>query len=618
MKLFKTDELDIEWILNDDDSFNELNTHHFINRLKEVNRLPINKVNILFSDDVWNLSQMSTLNVAKSRKTFHFSGVNEVYKEELKSYVIIKLLENKNKLQTIRSKKQELDLFFQFLYEQNVFSIKDTNSSHIEKYLNTRSSNARSTQRNSKSFILDFYKYYSSNFEDIFTTEIKNILKHDDFKAYKAYKNSSKTSNIPEQFFSNLIKLLLKCIKSEEKELELRSVACIILLESQTGLRTGELLTIRENGLKSTKLFNGEIGYYVEYETWKREKGNNKKTIERTNINELSKLAFNYLLELHSHSRKEKKSDYLYCPINKKTLPVDPEEFSKHAVGFFIYHGKELDIVDNKDKYPDLQTAQIKGRPYSNMYPHAKTISYPNNTQFRVHVCTDLYKQGVPLEYIKKFMGHLSSQMEGYYVRPAENQIQEDIDFSKKVIEDIVSGNAKLLGSNSKALTSKIDEFIVKGNFNVAKDIHEIAATLSESIPIRAKTGGVCIKSSPLRDCRKDVMTNELFCTYNVCPNIFHFFYMANISYRQCKELTETIALNEKRGHLKQAQKETNMLVQTARSKLFPELEELGKEIQKKGAEYIILEYPDLTEIATNFDDIFKEAKLWTRLNKTS
>lgn len=98
---------------------------------------------------------------------------------------------------------------------------------------------------------------------------------------------------------------------------------------------------------------------------------------------------------------------------------------------------------------------------------------------------------------------------------------------------------------------------------------------------------------------------------YSVCPNVFHFFYMADISYRQCKELGETIAINRTNGFMRQVQKEENMRQGIAQRKLLPELAELRKVVEKKGAEAVMMEYPDLVPIIEHLEEIEQEAKQW-------
>ena len=124
-------------------------------------------------------------------------------------------------------------------------------------------------------------------------------------------------------------------------------------------------------------------------------------------------------------------------------------------------------------------------------------------------------------------MSHLTSSMVRYHILPKSSP-QEDMEFSLKTLQEVVSGKTKILGDN-KGLSDNINEFINANHFNVATDLDEICKALANKIPIRQKTGGVCIKSSQLRECSMDAKTNEFYCAYGVCPNIVHFYYYADI-----------------------------------------------------------------------------------------
>ena len=207
-------------------------------------------------------------------------------------------------------------------------------------------------------------------------------------------------------------------------------------------------------------------------------------------------------------------------------------------------------------------------------------------------------------------MGHLSHEMEGYYVRP-KNTIQEDLAFSTEILKDIVTGNARLLGGD-KGLKEKIDNYISENKLSVYDDLDKICSLLSEKIPIRQKLGGVCIKSSVLRECSIDAKTNEFYCAYSVCPNIFHFYYMADISYRQAKELTDSIRINKERGLLRQVQKDQNTLLTIIRKKLIPEIDELKYMINTKGLEFVYQNHPEVQPIAENLEAIERNIQEWT------
>ena len=138
---------------------------------------------------------------------------------------------------------------------------------------------------------------------------------------------------------------------------------------------------------------------------------------------------------------------------------------------------------------------------------------------------------------------------------------------------------------------------------------------LAKKLPIRQKTGGVCIKSSQLRECSMDAKTNEFYCAYGVCPNIVHFYYMADVTYRQCKELQETININKERGHMRQVEKETNMLYTITKKRLIPELEDLKAVIKRDGFESVYEIHPEVQPIVENIDIIEKEAITWSTKN---
>ena len=181
-------------------------------------------------------------------------------------------------------------------------------------------------------------------------------------------------------------------------------------------------------------------------------------------------------------------------------------------------------------------------------------------------------------------------------------------------MQEVVSGKTKILGDN-KGLSDNINEFINANHFNVATDLDEICKILAKKIPIRQKTGGVCIKSSQLRECSMDAKTNEFYCAYGVCPNIVHFYYYADITYRQCKELQETININRARGHMRQVEKETNMLYNIAKTRLLPELEDLKSVIERDGFESVYEMHPEVQPIVENMDTIEKEAITWSTKN---
>ena len=612
-------DLGLEFIYPESYEPSNPNTNTFIDTIKKINKIPFSKGEYYYSDDFWDFSKYTTLNITKKTLKFNFNLCCETFKDDLKNYVLLQILENSNKIQTTHKEFRVLYNFFNHAESKGFYHIKDITDKEIQSFLDIYSYNSIPTQRFQRSTMKKFYSYYAANFEDLITPTKLKLFEHESARVYYTHKENNKIPDIPKEYFD---KFLAACIKiaNDETDTKLhRAIACMYIIISQTGLRVGECLGLEIDSLETVSIFNGEKAYYIKYKTWKSGVGNNTCTIQRTYVNELTKKAYDTLIELYKDDRKKNGLSYLYLgstvTINKNAYPIDPNSFGKAQATFCGYLNKYFEIINIDDSlYPGITRKKISSLDsITRHYPNAKTIAMPKNHQFRVHVCTELYKKGVPLKYIQKFMAHLSNEMEGYYVRPTKKNPQEDMDFTLDTLKKIVTGETKLLGGNA-SLIEKINQFIKENNYNVSTDLNEICKKLAAKIPIRQKTGGVCIKSSILRECSKDAKTNEFYCSYGVCPNIFHFYYMANISYRQTKELVETIKINKERGLMRQVQKENHMLQTIIKQKLLPELDELKNMVNKKGIEAILLEYPDLQFIIENLKDIYMEVDIWKNM----
>lgn len=595
------------------------NIEHFINVIKKVNKIPFNKGNMCYSDMIWDFAPYTTLNIAKKNLKFKFSLCCDTFRDDLKNYVLLQILENNSKIQTTHKEFRTLYQFFNHAEKNGFFDVQDITDQEIKDFLATYEESSLVTKLWNKTVLKKYYSFYAANFKDLLTEDRKKIFENDNIRATYAHKENMKMKDIPKEYFD---KFLAGCVKVADDTSEpkfIRGVACMYIIMSQTGLRIGECLGLTVDSLETVKIFNGEETHYMTYKTWKREKGNNGYSIQKTYINELSKKAFETLVAIYDEDRKETGVNYLYLggsyTIKNKNYPIDPNTYNKTQRIFATSLNKHFQVFDLPDNaYPEIDRANITSDYHIATYlPGKSTLALPKNHQFRVHVCTELYNKGVPLKYIQKFMSHLSCEMEGYYVRPTKQNPQENMDFTLDTLKKIVTGETKLLGGHA-SLMDKINEFIKENHYNVETDLTTICEKLAKKIPVRQKTGGVCIKSSMLRECSNDAQTNEFYCAYGVCPNIFHFYYMADVSYRQAKELTETIKINEERGLMRQVEKEQHMLWSIVKKKLIPELEELKNVINKKGVTAVITEYPDLAHIIENMNEIEKEVAVWSNL----
>lgn len=624
-------ELQCNYTLLNDFTLNSKQSNSYIHALKALNKLPFDKFDIYYSDDLWDFSLASNLNIMKKSLKFNFGLMeNSAFKDDVKNYVLLSILENKTKIQTIHWRFYAIKTFLlEVENKYHVYNIEDISIPIVKGYLTMiRDTSSVVQLRKIKTTLKTFFMQYSANFKDVASKGLLNLFEQDDPKAFKAYQYAHRSQDIPKDYFNQLVSACIQIMNDETEALYDRGTACLYIILSQTGLRIGEILGLRVGCVHTTSIFNGEEAHYLEYSTWKRENGNNTSTSALTYVNELTYEAYNILIQIYAERRQKFDLDYLYMGgknPSKKSFPFNSETFKHTAFRFFIKLDNMglLEAVNlAPDKYPTLHVFNPgvpnmvrngKTRPGKTLSEKVNTVTFPDSQQFRFHCCSVLADKGVPLEYIQRFMSHLTSDMVRYHMLP-QSSPQEDMEFSLKTLREVASGKTKILGDN-KGLSESIKKFIEENNFKVATDLEEICETLAKKLPIRQKTGGVCIKSSQLRECSMDAKTNEFYCAYGVCPNIVHFYYMADVTYRQCKELQETININKERGHMRQVEKETNMLYTITKKRLIPELEDLKAVIKRDGFESVYEIHPEVQPIVENMDTIEKEAITWSTKN---
>lgn len=181
---------------------------------------------------------------------------------------------------------------------------------------------------------------------------------------------------------------------------------------------------------------------------------------------------------------------------------------------------------------------------------------------------------------------------------------------SEKIIREIAVDDLTPIGVMGSDLQENIKIFIKNRHLDVKKDIHQIQEALGKNLIIRQKAGGVCIRTS-LTPCARDAQTDEDMCAYSPCPNFFQFYYMADLSYMDFQTLQKTYAENLSNGRTRAAQKELQKIKDLLRRRLTPELDELDREIARKGKDHVIIRNPSLRIIIDNESAIREEIALW-------
>lgn len=271
--------------------FNKEDTNGFIKNVKERNLLPLDKLEIYYSDDYWDFGGYQTTNISATHYHFDFSKTHDCFKDDLKNYVLVNVIEARKKINVIKSEFRFIQQFMQYCTEIGVFEIQHIDSGCVKKWVESslRQCSEKSNQ-NKVSAIRSFCEYYNANFKNFFPKEfyddINGII---DVSLLKAESENGKTPDIPANLFNEIIAATISTIDDKEAPVYYRALACMLLMQSQVGLRTGELFNLRVGCVKIVTTANGDTAYYIEYKTWKRHHGTKKSSTEISYVNDLFK-----------------------------------------------------------------------------------------------------------------------------------------------------------------------------------------------------------------------------------------------------------------------------------------------------------------------------------------
>lgn len=280
----------------------------------------------------------------------------------------------------------------------------------------------------------------------------------------KALKEN-KTKPIPEDIFDKILQCALK-------ENDILTKAGIII-QSQTGLRINEVLSIRQGCVYTTS-----DGYdYMEVTLSKTEKG--EPIIHKVFINELVKNTVTELEEYTKELRKESGLKELFIIKKRKIRNINVSEYGTIIISPFI---KRWDIRDSK----------------GNTYPL-------KSHQFRATFVRELIKQKVPIAHIMKQFAHVSIEMTSHYLTLKEEEVKE-------IYSDMILGkDSKIAGLRAKEIKSKLDE---QFRGKTEQEIDDIVSNLSKSMSFNPLPTGVC-----LYDFRRGNCSDGDGCFFYNCPN---------------------------------------------------------------------------------------------------
>ena len=430
--------------------------------------------NSRYSDDVWDLRPFITAKTTKeSHKYIRFEYIYDAdMKETVKQYTYYKL--GKMKPQTVRGYiNSSLPMFIEFCSLNGIHSFTDVT---LEDYLNfnlwmkdekkvATGTGFRSCHVVEEIIRIGQIKGWDVPQFHLPKTETANQL----WNTNKSMR-TNKTKPIPEDVFD---KILYHAVHDEKDVLTKAG----IIIQSQTGLRISEVLSIQEGCVKHTS-----DGYdYMEVTLGKTEKG--EPIIHKVFINELVKDAIVELSEYTAELRKESGLKELFIQrITKKHNAIDvlaKDGYQAYKLNPFI---KRYDIRDNKGE----------------LYPLT-------SHQFRATFVRELIKRKVPIAMIMKQYSHVSIELTAHYLTLQEEEVKE-------IYSDmILSPESRIAGLRAKEIKGKLDDLF---HGKTEAEIDDVITDLAKTMSFNPLPTGVC-----LYDFRRGNCTDGDGCFMYNCPN---------------------------------------------------------------------------------------------------
>lgn len=430
--------------------------------------------NSRYSDDAWDLRPFITAKTTnESHKYIRFEYISDVdMKETVKQYAYYKL--GKSKPKTVRVYINGcLPMFIEYCSINGIHSFADIT---LEDYLNFN-------------LWMKDEKKVATGTGFITCHVVEEIIRIGQIKGWnvpqfhlpktetanqlwntKKSMRTNKTKPIPEDVFD---KILYHAIHDEKDVLTKAG----IIIQSQTGLRINEVLSIQEGCVKRTS-----DGYdYMEVTLGKTEKG--EPIIHKVFINNLVKDAIAELSEYTAELRKESGLKELFlCKNRNKGNLIDVYNSDRFGLRKYNAFIKKYDIRDNKGELYQLASHQ-----------------------FRATFVRELIKRKVPIAMIMKQYSHVSIEMTAHYLTLQEEEVKE-------IYSDmILSPESKIAGLRAKEIKGKLDDLF---HGKTEDEINGVITDLAKTMSFNPLPTGVC-----LYDFRRGNCTDGDGCFFYNCPN---------------------------------------------------------------------------------------------------
>ena len=460
-----------------------------------------------YSDDIWDLRPFITAkSVQTGQKWLRFEYISDAdIKETVKQYAYFKL--GKTKPKTVRDYiNTSLPQFIEYCSTNGIHSFADVT---LEDYLNfnlwmkDEKKVAMQTGFMSCHVVEEIIRIGQIKGWDVPQFHLPKTETANQLWNTNKSMRTNKTKPIPEDVFD---KILYHAVHDEKDVLTKAG----IIIQSQTGLRINEVLSIQEGCVKRTA-----DGYdYMEVTLGKTEKG--EPIIHKVFINDLVKDAIAELTKHTAELRKESGLKELFIIRNHGIRALNGSKWVEKRLPHFI---ERHDIRDNKGE----------------LYPLT-------SHQFRATFVRELIKRKVPIAMIMKQYSHVSIEMTAHYLTLQEEEVKE-------IYSDmILSPESKIAGLRAKEIKGKLDDLF---HGKTEAEIDNVITDLAKTMSFNPLPTGVC-----LYDFRRGNCTDGDGCFFYNCPNYITEVQFYPILKDELDLLEKEMARLKELGHEREWQKQ--------------------------------------------------------------
>ena len=584
----------------------------------------IQGVQIKFSDDYWDFSNLYVVGKQKCQYEFNFNanrgsvGLTDYYKLVLKLYLWYMINNKGIHYGGLRCKFAYTKAMFTEFSKKKIRSLEHLRVSDFKNIIDSKQFNYKSKylyKTNLKSLLIA-YSYLAHN---LYTKEFHAYLNDTDMSKIKAIIEANKTPLLPTPFFKKFTQLLESYAKNTNNTLRERGIAGLLYIGTQTGLRSSELVILETNCIEETT-YNENIAHKLIYYSVKNS-FNGKLSLEETVANDKVKEMVDYLNILFQPHRKDSK--YLVPVffngnlIRKVKVVYEYQDLQTFIKKICILNCRNLNVLNATESnmfasafsVGTTKNKVLNKIAYSVDLNKGDVISCPRVKQFRVYFATELNERGYSERVVFSLLAHESTGMLGYYTRPTKTQ--HEILKDKEVLsEEIIKEYTKTHWVDDAENESRLNVFLNTNKLNVGFNVNSVIDKVYGEFPVVVEPGGLCIKPNPLRICRHDISLDKFKYVFGIADHSSMYF-MVNVPYKTYEQLKATYNYNKHQNFVNQAQKELYKLEFIINEELIPCIQELEKELLLKGKSDLIDRHPDLAAIIDNLDEIKGDVESW-------